>query len=224
MTYPAATRARRVACGVCAACESPGKPVAARGGATHQLAGLLCVEHLLLALGMPVEPPKAEAPPLAADVRAAFRASLRVHSHHDAAPSAVTAARQALPTPLEPEALQAALECMRQLGAVPLRTEPTYGVEPEPLPYVEPVAGVAAPDHPAMPAAARRMARDAVAAGWRVRVQGGEEWCSMRAARGHYRVDAHWAGGRFRTAWVATGAGCVKVGARQAAAILKASA
>jgi hypothetical protein len=224
MTYPAATRARRVACGVCADCESPGKPVAARDGFTHHLAGLLCVEHLLAVLGMPIEPPKAEAPPLATDVRAAFRASLRVPSEHAAAPSAVTAARQAPPTPLEPEALQAALLTMRELGAVPLRTEPTYGVEPEELPYVEPVAGAVAYDHPAMPAAARRMARDAAAAGWRVRVQGGEEWCSMRAARGHYRVDAHWAGGRFRAAWVATGQGCVKVGARQAAAILKGEA
>lgn len=129
MTYPAATRARRIDCGVCPVCEDPGKPVAARSGATHDLAGLLCVEHLLAVLGMPVQTPRpAFAAPDPSAVRAAFRATLRGHSEANASPTPITLARQAPPTPLEPEALAAAMLTMRELGAVPLRTEPTYGV------------------------------------------------------------------------------------------------
>jgi hypothetical protein len=61
-------------------------------------------------------------------VRAAFRASLRVHEARPDPTTEATIARQAPLEPLPSELLAAAVLTMAALGAMPLRTEPTYGV------------------------------------------------------------------------------------------------
>lgn len=247
--YPPATIARRLACGVCPLCEDPGKPVAARSGFTHEHASLLCVEHLLEALGMPLErPAPAALPPDPAAVRAAFRASLRQHAEHDAAPTAVTLARQAPPPALEPETLAAALECMRQLGAVPLRNEPTYGVPcgwgcawrpptPKAVREYDPGGPVAWDDEvtiglpglevglddEAVPNGARKLGRAAVKAGWAVRVVAGPETVILGADRGGLRVTARYERGRLAAGWARAAGDPVPCTDKQLGAILKAA-
>lgn len=112
---------------ICRTCDDP-KPVAARQGVPHPLGEHLCLDHLLGALGVAAEKPLISAPDVAGPVRAAFRASLRVGAERPDPTTAATLARQAPPQPLEPEVLAAAALTMSELGAVPLRTERTFGV------------------------------------------------------------------------------------------------
>ncbi len=235
---------------VCRSCEVP-TAVAAREGLQHPLTEHLCLQHVLEALGVATAAPPIPAPDVAGPVRAAFRASLRVHAERPDPTTAATIARQAPLEPLPSELLAAAVLTMAALGAVPLRTEPTYGVPiamgcrwkaptekaaPREYDPGQPVAWdqdadrrewppprLLEPDDEDVPKAARTIARAALKAGWAVRILAGHDALIVKAERGGQRVLVRYANGRMAAAHLtAPGGPPIKLDAKQLAALIRA--
>ena len=231
--------------GLCRICTEL-VPAASRRGVAHPLGEHLCLDHLLVALGVPSEPtPAPPAPHNDGAIRAAFRAGLKV-------PSSVPAGgplpgRQAPVEPLPAELLEAALTTMRGLGAVPLRNEPTYGVPcgwgcawrpPTPKTVREYDAGQAAAwddevttgapgvpvdlDDPAVPSGARTLARAATKGGWAPRVMAGPSTVILQAERAGVGLLLRYERGRFASGWLRAHGAAVACTASQVATILRA--
>lgn len=229
---------------ICRTCDGF-VPVAARQGVPHPLAQYLCLDHVLSALGQPVRHYAGpEAPTHTGVAREAFRARTRAPGVARTPPEPIRAS--AAPTP-ELELLAAAMLSMSTLGAVPLRTERTYGVPvamgchwrppgetPRAYDPGRPVAwdtdseshewpppDVLGPDDDAVPKAARTLARAAVEAGWHVRLTAGRQTLILKATRGGSLVLARYERGRHAAGHSRANGVTTPLDARRLAAILR---
>lgn len=201
----------------------------------------LCVEHGLEAAGVPEDRSDWPGAPVDdGELRRVFREGLRMSEADRAAmrEALLHPAPKVVPTaitPLPAELLEAAMTTMRGLGAVPLRSEPTYGVPcgwgcswrppgKTPREYDKGravawddevgtgLAGLEVDlDDEAVPSGARTLARAALKAAYAVRVVAGPETVILSARRSGVLVLVRYelgsAGWRFAAGWLRSGRG-----------------